>query len=64
MFMGIFNKKQTQKESDLNTKKVSLSSNELNEEELLNVAGGRDYHTEGEKLANVDFINSLVKQPR
>lgn len=62
--MGFFNKRQAQKESNLNSKKVLLNSNELNEEELLNVAGGRDYHTEDEQLANINFINSLVKQPR
>lgn len=57
--MGLFNKKQAQgKVQSQKPKKLGL--NELNEDTLLNVAGGRDYHTEADKEANQKFIEEIA----
>ncbi len=58
--MGFFDK--TGKVGEMNEKseKKGLGLNELNEDELLNVAGGQDYHSEQEKMANVNTIKSIV----
>lgn len=58
--MGFFDR--TQKNGEMNGKseKKGLALNELNEDELLNVAGGQDYHSEQEKMANINTIKSIV----
>lgn len=62
--MGFFDR--TQKNGEMNGKseKKGLALNELNEDELLNVAGGQYYHSKQEKLANINAIKSIVNAPK
>lgn len=60
--MGLFDKKQSQnKVQSQKSKKLGL--NELNEDVLLNVAGGQTYHNDADKLANEKYIKELTKKP-
>lgn len=58
--MGLFDKKERQnKVQSQRPKKLEL--NELSENTLLNVAGGRDFHTEADEEANRVLINEIVR---
>lgn len=60
--MGLFDTKQSQnKVQGQKSKKIGL--NELNEDVLLNVAGGQTYHNDVDKLANEKYIKELTKKP-
>ncbi len=59
--MSLFGKKgENNKVPQKSFNKAGLS--ELNEDILINVAGGQSYHNEADKKANEELIKSLANQ--
>lgn len=55
--MGFFNKKKNLK---IKNEKMGKQLNELKEEDLLNIAGGQEYHNEGGELNAQQNVMQIV----
>lgn len=51
--MGLFGRK-NKKEKNTMPKSQQHSANQLNEDDLLSIAGGQDFHSKEEEQANLD----------
>lgn len=56
--MGFFNKK---RESKAKNEKIGSKLNVLKEDDLLNIAGGQNFHSEEEEVQNQSTIKSIIQ---